>query len=64
MKFFFNIVQGGGEYLDKAKFSSKIIIQGHFNVEERSREMSWEEEGEDSTEEEDNLSAVSMSTVF
>ena len=62
MKFFFNIVQGGGEYLDKAKFSSKIIIQGHFNVEERSREMSWE--GEDSTEEEDNLSAVSMSTVF
>ena len=55
---------GGGGYLDKAKFSSKIIIQGHFNVEERSREMSWEEEGEDSTEEEDNVSAVSMSTVF
>jgi len=40
--------------------------KGFFNMEGRLREMSWEEgeEEEDGTEEEDNCSSVSMSTVF
>ena len=50
-----------------ARFSSKITIKGHLYVDGRLREMSWEEEGEEeegSTEEEDNCSSISMSTVF
>jgi len=47
--------------------SREIDSKGHYNVEGRLREMSWEvgeEEEEGSTEEEDNCSSISMSTVF
>jgi len=63
-------ISGGG--LEEGELpqdsSREMDNKGHLNVEERRlREMSWEKEGEKeegSTEEEDNCSSISMSTVF
>jgi len=45
--------------------SREVAGKGHFNLEGRLREMSWEDrEEEEGSTEEDNCSSISMSTVF